>query len=224
MLSSFLNPFIEHRGLGDLLSKGSGKGGVEPLSITSVCCCYIPLPIPQQPCIFLGQPWSLTQRLKLWFLLLTFLAATNSRRSPPGSCFVAPVSALSCTGPAPLPHTWSHGPTVQARHGKGCIWCEEQFLLRDPHDSPLCLSRFCSSYLRQPPPGPGTYAALSASHVGFHRHPCSGVCQGLDKERGRAGLAIPPVQALTSAGGGKWPCSKTHPQTCGEQPVLEVDD
>lgn len=138
MLSSFLNPFIEHRGLGDLLSKGSGKGGVEPLSITSVCCCYIPLPIPQQPCIFLCQPWSLTQRLKLWFLLLTFLAATNSRRSPPGSCFVAPVSALSCTGPAPLPHTWSHGPTVQARHGKGCIWCEEQFLLHDPHDSPLC--------------------------------------------------------------------------------------
>ena len=138
MLSSFLNPFIEHRGLGDLLSKGSGKGGVEPLSITSVCCCYIPLPIPQQPCIFLGQPWSLTQRLKLWFLLLTFLAATNSRRSPAGSCFVAPVSALSCTGPAPLPHTWSHGPTVQARHGKGCIWCEEQFLLHDPHDSPLC--------------------------------------------------------------------------------------
>lgn len=92
----------------------------------------------KQPCIFLVQPWSLTQQLKLLPLLLTFLAATNSRWSSPGSCSVAPVSALSCVGPAPLPHTSPHRPTVEAQHGKGCIRCEEQFLLHEPHYILLC--------------------------------------------------------------------------------------
>jgi len=53
--------FLEQRGLGDLFRKDAAKEGIESLSPVGICYSSIPLPIQQQPCISVFQPWSLPQ-------------------------------------------------------------------------------------------------------------------------------------------------------------------
>jgi len=121
---------------------------------------------------------------------------------------------LSVPWPVPAqPCCPRHGPMAalfKCSMGKGVFGVRSSLPLVIRRTSLCILCPCCSSYSSQPPPACGTYPALSASHMVFRRHPHSGVCQGLDKERGRAGLVIPPVQALNPAGGAKTPCRKTH--------------
>ena len=113
----------------------------------------------------------------------------------------------SCASTAPLPNTCSHGPPHRTLHRTGCVWggetCPTRVPIADLSVHPHQPSFFCS------PPVPGPSQAPTMSHTRVHRQPCSGVCQGLGKKRGWAGLALPPTQAPRPASGRRWPQSKT---------------